>query len=99
MEQYFGICMVIIVITVCIGLLSKFMTQNIFKQMEAHKKRVSDIRWSGIIKFIITIRERYGKEMDKMFDDLKMKNTKESFKKIDEEIEKAKAEGLDTDKI
>ena len=99
MEQYFGICMVIIVVTVCIGLLSKFMTQNIFKQIEAHKKRVSDNRWSGIIKFIIAIRERYGEEMDKMLDALKMKNTKESFKKFDETVEKAKAEGLDTDKI
>lgn len=99
MEQYFGICMVIIVVTICVGLLSKFMTQNIFKQMEAHKKRVSDIRWSGITKFIITIRERYGEEMDKVFDDLKMKNTKESFKKFDDLVEEAKAKGLDVDKI
>lgn len=99
MEQYFGICMVIIVITVCIGLLSKFMTQNIFKQIEAHKKRVSDNRWSGITKFIITIREKYGKEMDNVFEELKMKNTKESFKAFDEAVEEAKAKGLDIDKI
>jgi hypothetical protein len=99
MEQYFGICMVIIVVTICVGLLSKFMTQNIFKQMEAHKKRVSDIRWSGIIKFIITIREKYGKEMDKMFDDFKLKNTKDSFKKIDELIEEAKDKGVDINNI
>lgn len=99
MEQYFGICMVIIVVTICIGLLSKFMTQNIFKQMEAHKKRVSDIRWGEFTKFIIKIRERYGEEMDKMFDDLKMKNTKEIFKGFDETVEEAKAKGLDVDKI
>ena len=99
MEQYFGICMVIIVVTICIGLLSKFMTRNIFKQMEAHKIRVSDIRWNGITKFIIAIRERYGEEMDKMFDDFKMKNTKETFKKFDEAVEEAKAKGLDVNKI
>ena len=99
MEQYFGICMVIIVVTICIGLLSKFMTQNIFKQMEAHKKRVSDIRWSGITKFIIAIREKYGKEIDEMCDKLNMKNTKETFKKFDEVVEEAKAKGLDINKI
>lgn len=99
MEQYFGICMVIIVVTICIGLLSKFMTQNIFKQMEAHKKRLSNIRWIGIAKFIITIRERYGKEIDEMCDKFNMKNTKEVFKEIDKTAEEAKVKGLDIDKI
>jgi len=41
MTEYLGISMVVIVISMCIGILSTIVSEAIFKQIEAHRRRVT----------------------------------------------------------
>ena len=99
MTQYLGISMVVIVITMCVGILSTIVTENIYKQMEAHKKRVSDIRWKSFGKFIFDVRSRYKDEIDKFIEDLKMNRTKEFMTEVDKKTEELKEKGIEIDDL
>ena len=41
MTQYLGISMVVIVAALCVGILSTIVSENIFKQVEAHRRRTA----------------------------------------------------------
>lgn len=99
MTEYLGISMVVIVITMCVGILSTIVTENIFKQIEAHKKRVSDARWVSFGKFIIDMRSKYKDDIDKIIEDLKMSKTKDFMNKVDKKTEELKEKGVKIDEI
>lgn len=94
MTEYLGISMVVIVITLCIGILSTIVTENIFKQIEAHKKRVSDIRWKSFGKFIVEMRSKYKDDIDKFIEEMKLNRTKGTMEMVDEKIDELKEKGI-----
>ena len=94
MTTYLGICMVVVVTTLCIAILSTIVTENVFKQIEAHKKRVSDQRWMAFGKFLITFREKYKKELDEIIEKLEMKRTKDFMETVDEKTDEIKKKGI-----
>lgn len=84
MEMYLGICMIIITIALCIGVLSNVVLDAIYKKNEAHKKRLSNNRWAAAGKFIMWFNKYYGEEIRNMLEVAKMKNTKETMEKMDD---------------
>ena len=99
MTDYFGICMVIIVASLCVCLLSKFVYTNIFKAIEGHKKRVSDARWASFGKFLVDVRDKMGPDIDKWIDELKMKRIKEFMDKVDKASGRKPTNDYDPDDI
>lgn len=92
MNQYLGISLVIIVASLCIGILSTIVSENIFKQIEAHKKRVSDIRWKEFGKFVFKFLDNYGDKVDKVLEQAKMEKTRNSVEEIRKDIEEHREE-------
>ena len=99
MTEYLGISMVVIVATLCIAILSTIVTENIFKQIEAHRNRSWDRWWAGLGKFIATMREKYKDDMNKILDELKMKTAKKTMEQYDELIEKVHQQGMKVEDI
>ena len=99
MTQYLGISMVVIVITLCIGILSTIVTENVLKQFEAHRNRVADRRWAELGKFILKIRENFKDEIDKILEKSDVKATKEVMKCYDDLIDEVHKKGMDIDDI
>lgn len=99
MTQYLGVCMVVIVSALCIGILSTIVTENILKQIEAHRIRVSDRRWAEFGKYLIKFRDTFKTEIDKMLEETKMNRTKDFMKMVDEKTEELKEKGIDIDNI
>lgn len=93
MTQYIGISMVAIVITLCIGIMSSIVTENIFKQMEKHRNRVADRRWAEVGKFMCQIRENFKDEIDKMLEKTSMNSVKKAMTQYDELIDKVHEKG------
>ena len=93
MTQYIGISMVAIVITLCIGIMSNIVTENIFKQMEKHRNRVADRRWAEVGKFVCQIRENFKEEIDKILEKTNMNNVQKVMNEYDGLIEKVHEKG------
>ena len=85
MTQYLGISMVVIVIAMCIGILSTIVSEAIFKQIEAHRRRVTE-RKLKIAKDLIELGAKYCSEYSK------------NIKSIVDDCKKAESEGMKLDK-
>ena len=96
MTEYLGICMVVIVITLCIGILSTIVTENILKQFEAHKRRVSDRRWAQFDKYLISIRVRFKDELDKIIEAMEKDKNRQKVKDLADALDK-QAKDLEVD--
>lgn len=99
MTQYIGISMVAIVITLCIGIMSNIVTENIFKQMEKHRNRMADRRWAEVGKFVCQIRENFKDEMDKILEKTNINGAKKVMARYDEIIDKFHKEGVKVEDI
>lgn len=93
MTQYIGISMVAIVITLCIGIMSNIVTENIFKQMEKHRNRMADRRWAEVGKFVCQIRENFKEEIDKILEKTNMNHVQKVMNEYDGLIEKVHEKG------
>lgn len=94
MQQYLGICMVVITVSLCIGILSMIVSENIWKQYEAHKDRAMEKFTKRLLGALEGSTKYVGKyieyskeviELDKKYSDRKDLAT-EAFKKTMNEI-------------
>lgn len=99
MEQYLGISLVIIVTTICIAVLSTLVTGNIFKEIEAHRRRGWDRWWAGLGKFIAKLRENYKEDIDKFLEKTNNNPAKRTMKMYDDLISKVHESGMTIDDI
>ncbi len=99
MVEYLGISLVAVIITLCIGVLSTIVTENILKQFEAHRNRVADRRWAEVGKFIAKMRETYKDDIDKILEKSKTKGMKEVMKNYDKMIDEVHKNGMNIDDI
>lgn len=79
MQQYLGISLVVIVIAMCIGILATIVSEAIFKQIEAHRRRVI----SRKLENAKILMETFAKYLDKY--GKSVKDIVETCKKADEE--------------